>query len=50
MSETEIQAATDALVDMLAGKFRQAVANGATEDQAATAVRSLWLEAIGVDR
>lgn len=36
----------EAFKAMIADKYRQAIANGATEDQAAAAVRSLWLEAI----
>jgi hypothetical protein len=39
--------ATQALAAMLAGKVREAMANGATEDEAIAAVRALWLEAIG---
>lgn len=39
-------AAAAALEEMLYAKVRQAMANGATEDQAVAAVRSLWLEAI----
>lgn len=34
------------LATMLTGKYQQARRNGATEDQAIVAVRSLWLEAV----
>jgi hypothetical protein len=37
--------AAEALEELLYAKFRQAVANGATEDQALVAVRQLWLDA-----
>jgi hypothetical protein len=39
--------ATEALVATLTRKVSQVQANGATEDQAVAAVRSLWLEAVG---
>lgn len=42
MTKTEI--ATKNLAAMLAGKVRQAMANGATEDEALAAVRSLVTE------
>lgn len=50
MSETTKTEARNALVDMLAGKVRQAQANGATEDEAIAAVRSLWIEQLGASR
>ncbi len=37
--------ATKALAEMFARKYAQAVANGATDEQAIRACRSLWLEA-----
>lgn len=36
--------AVEALEEMLYAKVRQAMANGATEDQAIEAVRALWLD------
>jgi hypothetical protein len=35
---------------MLRGKVREAMANGATEDEAIAAVRALWLEALEARR
>lgn len=43
MTTTQNTAAQN-LAEMLAGKVRQAIANGATEDQAIAAVRQLWLD------
>jgi hypothetical protein len=37
---------TQALANMLRGKVREAMAAGATEDEAIAAVRALWLEAV----
>lgn len=39
-------AAVEALEEMLYAKVQQAMANGASEDQAIATVRSLWLESL----
>jgi hypothetical protein len=46
IAPTSERNATQALADMLRGKVREAMANGATEDEAIAAVRALWLEAV----
>jgi hypothetical protein len=47
---TSAPSATQALANMLRGKVREAMANGATEDEAIAAVRALWLEALEARR
>jgi hypothetical protein len=42
--------ATKNLQAMFARKYAQAIANGATDEQAITALRALWLEAIGANK
>lgn len=37
--------AAEALEELLYAKYRQALTNGATEDQALVAVRQMWLDA-----
>jgi hypothetical protein len=38
---------TQKLAEMFAAKYAQAIANGATDEQAVKACRLLWLEALG---
>jgi hypothetical protein len=42
--------ATKALSEMFARKYAEAIANGATDEQAIKACRLLWLDAIGEER
>lgn len=46
MTTTQTSEATSALSAMFATKYAEAVANGATDEQAIKAIRILWLEAL----